>query len=92
MYLDPVALSLDGIPTAQRNSTDVSRTIPTLVLKTLALCIAVMAACGHLGTLQGLSENWRTALPRKIMLFVLPGATVAGDFLYNYFYVYFAFY
>lgn len=91
MYLDPVALSLDGTPTAQRNSTDVSRIIATLVLKTFALPIAVMAAYGHLGTLQGLSENWRTALPRKIMLFVLPGATSAGDFLQNYSCVYFAF-
>lgn len=63
MYLDPVALSLDRTTTTQRNSTDVSRTIPTLVLKTFALRIAVMAAYGHLDILQGLSENWRTALP-----------------------------
>lgn len=84
MFLDPLALSLSGAPSTQYNSVEVSRTMPSLLLKTFALRMAVMVTYGHLGTLQGLSDNWRTALPRMIILFVFPGATLAGDFLSRY--------
>ncbi len=74
----------NGTRSTQYNSVEASRTMPSLLLKTFTLRIAVMAAYGHLGTLQGLSEKWRTALPRMIILFVYPGATLAGDFLSSY--------
>ena len=89
--LDPVALSLTGTPITQNNSTEVSRTISSLFLKTFTLRTAVMTAYGHLGTLQGQSENWRTALLRMIILFVLPGATLVGDFFPDYCYTLFCF-
>ena len=55
-----------------------SRTIPTMLLQTLALRLVVICAYGHLGSLQGLSQSWNWAAPRMILLVLCPGATLAS--------------
>lgn len=55
-----------------------SRTILTALLQTLALRLVVICAYGHLGSLQGLSQSWKSASPRMILLVLCPGATLAS--------------
>jgi hypothetical protein len=63
------------------NSGDVSRSTPSLMLKTFALRMAVMTVYGHLGTLQGLSGTGRKPLLRILMIAFWPGATLMTDCL-----------
>ena len=66
------------------NSDDTLRTVPSVLLKSLALRIAVIIAYYHLGRLQGLSSKWSKTLPRMIILLILPGATLTTDLLRDY--------